>query len=289
MLPLTLFGRGNFTWGNIETLVMYAGLSILIFFLVLFLQQVAGYSPLESGLATLPITGVMLVASRRFGALADRRGPRFFMAVGPMVAAAGLLLLLRVNANADYLRQILPPMLLFSLGLSMTVAPLTAAVLADVPEHRAGIASAVNNAIARIAGLLGTSALGAVIAAQFAAGLHQRLPPTTLDAGGRAAVASATRLSLGRPPTNGLAPAERRRIDDAAVASSVHTFHVGMGISAGLVALGGMLAAIGIRNPRRRVLAEYCEGGALVGASRDAAGCPRTAEPAPAPATATAV
>src|ERR1700730_18255003 len=92
MLPLHLFRRRNFSAGNIETLSMYAGLSILFFFLVLYLQQVAGYTPLQSGLATLPVTVVMFVLSRRFGALSDRHGPRLFMGAGPLLAAVGLLL-----------------------------------------------------------------------------------------------------------------------------------------------------------------------------------------------------
>ena len=97
MLPLGLFRRRNFAAGNVETFSMYAGLSILFFFLVLFLQQIGGYSPLQSGLATLPVTLVMFLLSRRFGALADRYGPRLFMGAGPLVAAAGLLLFQRVG------------------------------------------------------------------------------------------------------------------------------------------------------------------------------------------------
>ncbi|MEY2514043.1 MAG: hypothetical protein QOJ89_1401 [bacterium] len=149
MLPLELFRRRNFSAGNIETFAMYAGLSILFFFLVLFLQQVAGYSALDAGLATMPVTIVMFLLSKRAGALADRFGPRFFMGVGPLIAAAGLLLLLRLDARVDYATDLLPALLLFSIGLSATVAPLTATVLADADEEHAGIASGVNNAIAR--------------------------------------------------------------------------------------------------------------------------------------------
>ncbi|MGC2374772.1 MAG: DHA2 family efflux MFS transporter permease subunit, partial [Solirubrobacteraceae bacterium] len=171
MLPLTLFRRRNFSAGNIETLSMYAGLSILFFFLTIFLQQIGGYTPLQSGLATLPATAVMFLLSKRFGALADRFGPRFFMGAGPLVAACGLLLFQRVTAKVDYLTEVLPGILVFSLGLSMTVAPLTAAVLAGVETGQAGIASAVNNAVARVAGLLGTAAVGAAVAASFVSGL----------------------------------------------------------------------------------------------------------------------
>jgi EmrB/QacA subfamily drug resistance transporter len=164
MLKLELFARRNFAVGNLETLTMYAGLAILFFFLVIFLQQVAGYSALESGLTTIPVTVLMFAFSRRFGALADRYGPRLFMGAGPLLAAAGILLLLRTDIETSYVRDLLPALLLFSLGLSMTVAPLTAAVLADADETDAGIASAINNSIARVAGLVGVSVIGVVVA-----------------------------------------------------------------------------------------------------------------------------
>jgi predicted MFS family arabinose efflux permease len=142
---------------------MYAGLAILFFFLVIYLQQVAGYSALRSGLVTLPVTIVMFMLSRRFGMLADRLGPRLFMGVGPLVAATGILLLLRLGLNVSFLTDLLPALLIFALGLSMTVAPLTATVLADADESDAGIASAINNAVARVAGLVGISVVGVVV------------------------------------------------------------------------------------------------------------------------------
>jgi EmrB/QacA subfamily drug resistance transporter len=164
MVELALFRRRNFTIGNLETLTMYAGLSILFFFLVIFLQEVAGFSALRAGLSTLPVTIVMFVLSRRFGALADRYGPRLFMGAGPIVAGAGILLLLRTGLHTAYLSDLLPGLLLFAVGLSMTVAPLTATVLAGADEKDAGIASAINNAVARVAGLVGISVIGVVVA-----------------------------------------------------------------------------------------------------------------------------
>jgi EmrB/QacA subfamily drug resistance transporter len=164
MLKLELFARRNFAVGNLETLAMYGGLAVLFFFLTIFLQQVAGYSALESGLATLPVTLVMFVLSRRFGALADRSGPRLFMGAGPLVSAAGVLLLLRTGIETAYVTDLLPGLLLFALGLAITVAPLTAAVLADADETDAGIASAINNAVARVAGLVGVPVVGVVVA-----------------------------------------------------------------------------------------------------------------------------
>ncbi len=271
MLPLKLFGRRNFSAGNVETFAMYAGLAVVFLFLVLFLQQIGGYTPLKSGLATLPATVVMFLLSRRFGALADRFGPRFFMGVGPLVGAGGLLLFQATGAKADYLSEVFPPLLIFSLGLSMTVAPLTAAVLAG-SEKEAGIASGVNNAVARVAGLLGTAAVGAAIASSFASSIDGRLSGVALTGAARAAVREAKRLPLGLPNVHGVAPAQAHAIRRAAEDASLHSFHVGLAIAAALVALGGIVGGLGIRNPRRReeeIHAESCAGGQLVGASSE--------------------
>jgi EmrB/QacA subfamily drug resistance transporter len=286
MLPLGLFRRRNFSAGNAETLAMYAGLSILFFFLTLFLQQIGGYTPLQSGLATLPTTFIMFVLSRRFGALADRFGPRFFMGAGPLVGACGLLLFQRVGAQVDYLTDVLPGLLVFSVGLSMTVAPLTAAVLAGVETDQAGIASAVNNAVARVASLLGTAALGAVVAASFISHFDSSLSGRRLGPPAQAAVVEARKLPLGRPNVSGVPPLQAHEISAAAQQASVESFHLGVGIAAALVALGGLAGALGVRNPKRVVLAEECEGGQLVAAPLDAAGCHEGVEGQPEPALA---
>jgi EmrB/QacA subfamily drug resistance transporter len=249
MLPLGLFARRNFAVGNVETLAVYAGLSVLFFLLTLFLQQVAGYTPLQAGLATLPVTLVMLVLSRRFGALAGRWGPRLFMGGGPVLAGLGLLALLRVSLPVDYVSEVLPALLLFALGLSLTVAPLTAAVLACVEERRAGIASGVNNAIARVAGLLGIAALGAVVAVHFATVLDARLAGAHLSPAASAAVAEAKRAALGRPPIAGLPPLQAATIVRATNAASLAAFHVGVAIAGALVVLGGLIGGAGIQNP----------------------------------------
>ncbi len=268
MLPLGLFRRRNFSAGNIETFSMYAGLSILFFFLVLFLQQIGGYTPLQSGLATLPVTVVMFVLSRRFGALADRLGPRLFMGGGPLVAACGLLLLQRVTLEVGYVSEVLPALLVFALGLSMTVAPLTAAVLAGAGREQSGIASGVNNAVARVAGLLGTAALGAVVAASFSSTLS-RLAGSGLTASEGVVLAAAKRLPLGRPDVQGLPAAQARALTRAAEQASLHSFHLGMAIAAALVAAGGVVGVVGIRNPGKLVHAESCPAGQLIGASSE--------------------
>lgn len=164
MVKLELFAVRNFTVTNIETFTMYGGLSILFFYLVIFLQQVAGYSALRSGLTTLPVTIIMFLLSSRTGALASRLGPRLFMGAGPLLAAAGTLWLLRAGLHTSYLTVVLPALVVFGVGLAITVAPLTTTVLAEADESDAGIASAINNAVARVAGLVGIGVVGVIVA-----------------------------------------------------------------------------------------------------------------------------
>jgi EmrB/QacA subfamily drug resistance transporter len=265
MLPLGLFRRRNFAVGNLQTLAMYGGLSITFFFLVLYLQQVAGYDALQAGLATLPPTIVMFLLSKRFGALSDRFGPRLFMGVGPLVAAAGLAWFLRMGADVDYAVDVLPGLLVFSVGLAMTVAPLTMTVLADADEHNAGIASGINNAVARVAGLLAIAALGAVVAATFASSLNDSFAGRDLSSAGERAVAVARDRALARADTTGLPRAEAQFVAASVEDASTRAFHTGIGIAAALVALGGVLGLAGIVNARRDVSAEGCCGGQLVG------------------------
>lgn len=159
MLPLEIFRSWQFSAANLVTFIVYASLSIMFFLFVVHLQQVLGYSPLQAGAATLPVTGLMLALSAPAGMLADRIGPRLPMTIGPLGIAAGLALLSRVQAEATYFGTILPGLLVFGLGLSLTVAPLTATVLAAAASKHAGIASGVNNAISRGAGLLAVAAI----------------------------------------------------------------------------------------------------------------------------------
>ncbi len=173
MLPLELFKVRNFTFGNLATTAIYGALSVATFVVVVFVQQFGHYSAFEAGLSLLPVTLIMFVLSPRFGALAGRFGPRWFMTFGPIVAAMGFLLMLNVNAKVIYWTQLLPGVLLFGLGLSMTVAPLTSAVLGSIKPEHAGIGSAVNNAIARIAGLVAVAAIGVVVGSLDLAGFRR--------------------------------------------------------------------------------------------------------------------
>ena len=202
MLPLHLFRLRNFCVANIETFSVYGGLSGLSVFVALFLESYAHYSAFGAGAALLPTTAVMFFLSPRMGKLAMQRGPRLFMGVGPVIAGAGVLAYTRLPVNLNYWVDLLPALLVFAVGLSLTVAPLTTTVLADASADDAGIASGVNNAIARIAGLLAIAVLGITAA------------------GGTGHL-------------------------------TAHGFHVTMAVVAALLVCGGVIGAIGIRNPKR--------------------------------------
>ncbi len=239
MLPLRLFRSRNFAVGNAATLTIYGGLGAATFFVTIFLQQVAGYGAIAAGLALVPITIVMWLLSRRFGALSDRIGPRLLMGIGPIVGGVGLVWLGLMGAEVDYWTDVLPGVLVFSLGLSATVAPLTNTVLGAVPQHNAGVASGVNNQIARVASLLAIAVVGAVVAARFDTVLEERVAGTPLA--GEPAVEEATPLSGG---VEG-----RPELDSAVEDASVSAYRAGMGLAGGLVVLGGITALIGIVNP----------------------------------------
>jgi len=162
MLPLGLFSVRNFSVGNAATVAIYAGLALAIFILAIFVQQVGGYSATQAGLALMPVTIIMFFLSSRFGALSGKYGPRLFMTLGPIVGALGFLAMLWVDATVSYW-ALLPGILLFGIGLSITVAPLTSAILGAIDDRQAGIGSAVNNAVARIAGLLAIAAIGTIV------------------------------------------------------------------------------------------------------------------------------
>ncbi|MCK9894162.1 MFS transporter [Frankia sp. AgB32] len=212
MLPLDLFTARQFTATNLVTFAVYAALGGTLFLLPVQLQLACGYSPLHSGMALLPVTLIMLALSARSGRLAARIGPRLQMTVGPLVVGAGLALLSRVGGSGDYLTEVLPAVIVFGLGLAITVAPLTATALAAVPPRHAGLASAVNNDVARVANLIAVAVLpaaGGITAAAY-------LVPADFSAG----------------------------------------FHTAVLIAAVLCGLGGLIAALTIRNPPRPAPAE---------------------------------
>ncbi|HKT55641.1 MAG TPA: MFS transporter [Microbacterium sp.] len=174
LMPLDLFRVRNFWTGNVATAFIYGALGISGLVLTVYLQQGARWPATLAGLSALPATIIMILLSSRIGALSGRFGPRAFMTVGPLVMTLGMLLLLTVSDHLDYWLQVLPSIVVFGLGLSITVAPLTSAILGSIDPSRSGIASAVNNAVARIAGLLTVAMLGVIAGGAITlAGLHR--------------------------------------------------------------------------------------------------------------------
>lgn len=163
MLPLGIFESRQFTYANVLTFLVYAALGILFFLLVVYLQEALGYSPLAAGLASLPITGLMLLLSARGGRLAEQYGPRLPLTFGPLLLAAGFALLARLGPDGSYLTTVLPGLIVIALGLSATVAPVTATVLAAADERHSGVASGVNNAVARTASLIAVAVVPALV------------------------------------------------------------------------------------------------------------------------------
>lgn len=184
MLPPKLFASRQFTSANLVTLAVYAALSGVFFLLVVALQVVGGFSPLLAGAAMLPVTLIMLAFSARTGALSARIGPHLPLTIGPLVAAGGVLLLLRIGPHTSYLTDVLPAVTVFGLGLALIVAPLTTTVLGAAATKNAGVASGVNNAVARAGGLLAVAALPVIVG--ITGNDYQR--PAAFDAGFRDAM-----------------------------------------------------------------------------------------------------
>jgi EmrB/QacA subfamily drug resistance transporter len=194
MIPLDIFKSRQFTAANLVTFVVYGALGGLFFLLVVDLQVVGGYGPLAAGLSLIPITMLLLLLSSRAGALAQKTGPRFWMAGGPLLAAVGALLLLRTGRHPNYLTDVFPGVVVFGLGMAATVAPLTSAVLSAASTRHAGVASGVNNAVARAASLLAVAVIPLI--AGISGDDYQN--PTTFNHGFRiAAICCASLLALG--------------------------------------------------------------------------------------------
>jgi len=252
MLDLSLFRIRNFAIANLTTLTAYAGLIGGFFFVALFLQQSLGYSPLEAGLATTPVSLLLFLLSPRFGKITSGTGPRMPMTLGPIVAGIGLLMLTRVGVDSDYVADVLPAILVFGLGLSATVAPLTATVLDSVQERHAGVASGINNAVSRVAGLLAIAVLGAVIAGQFGSTLDERLAGAKLSPAGVSTVDEARDEALAGSEGSAIPQAEEDVIGPAIDDASESGFQLSMLVAGLLMIAGGVISGFGIQNPERR-------------------------------------
>jgi EmrB/QacA subfamily drug resistance transporter len=250
MLDLGLFRVRNFAVTNLETLIVYSGLIGSFFFVTLFLQQTLGYSPLGAGFATTPISLLLFALSPLFGKISTGIGPRVPMCVGPIVGGIGLMLLTRIDANASYLGDVLPGVIVFGLGLSATVAPLTATALNSVAENRVGVASGINNAVSRIAGVLAIAIFGALVAGKFGSTVDGKIA-SNLSPAGEQAISKAKDNPLQRPDTGGLPPAEAAEVESATAAGAEDGFHLSMMVAGTLMIVGGVIAGIALRNPPR--------------------------------------
>jgi EmrB/QacA subfamily drug resistance transporter len=219
MLPFELFRRRNFTVANLETFLVYAALSGNFLFVILYLQFL-GFSPFQAGLLEVPTSVIMIALAARFGALADRFGPRLFLTVGPALLGVGTLLFLLVDERSDFWTAGIAGLLLFALGLAMFVAPITSTALSSAPTQYAGIASGVNSTVSRLGGLLAVAVVGLVIAVVF-----------ERSAGETSAVPLAT-----------------DQADPELRDASIDGFRAGMLVVAGLAFAGAAVGAFGISN-----------------------------------------
>jgi MFS family permease len=258
LIPPSLFASRNFTVTNISTLLIYGALYAYSSFQAIFLQGTLGYTAAGAGMASLPSTLGLVVLSTTFGRLAAKRGPRLFMTVGPALMALGLLWFLRLPASSEawqldfadlatlipsagYLVDVLPAMVVFGLGISMLVAPLTTALMTSVPTGNSGLASAINNAISRIGPLLATAVIFIGVSAAFYGGLASRLPDTDV---------SSAQVRDQLPPLNQPAEAASAEEKLAAREASTDAFRLAMLIAALLCASGAVVNWVGIRDPQ---------------------------------------
>jgi EmrB/QacA subfamily drug resistance transporter len=257
LVPPTLFRSRNFTVVNLATFVIYGALYVTFLFLSLFLQGTLGYTPLAAGAIGVPVALLLTFLSTPAGHLATRFGPRLFMTVGPLLMAAGLLWLARIPADsepwladfgdpstlippADVLTDVLPGQLLFGLGISMVVAPLTTVVMGSVPVRNAGLGSAINNAVSRVGSPLVSALLFVAITATFWPTLAGLAPGVDVDD-------PAVREQV--QPLTTIPDEADPELADAARQASTDAFHLAMLVSAVLLATGAAMSAIGIRNP----------------------------------------
>ena len=251
MMPLNLFANATFSGTNLLTFFLYAGLGAGMLFLSLNLVQIQGYSQLQSGLTFLPFTILMVSIARFAGKLADRYGPRLFLIAGPAAAAAGLFLLSFVKQThgpGDYWTTFFPGILIFGLGISFTVAPLTMAVMSAVDDHFSGTASGVNNAITRIANVFANAIFGALAVLIFSGALTDQIKDLPLNPAEKNSVMKeVVNLGNAQPPA-GLKQNTRIKVERAYHTGFIHAYAVIMRISAVLALLGALMAALFIKS-----------------------------------------
>jgi EmrB/QacA subfamily drug resistance transporter len=254
LIPLGLFKSRNFTVTNISTLLIYGALYVTFYYLAIFQQGTLGYTAAGAGLAGIPGTFFLIFGSSRFGSFASRYGPRWFMAIGPAIMALGVLWFARIPASStpwhfmpgspstfvpplSYITDLLPGGVLFGIGLMMTVAPLTTALMTSVPSHNSGLASAINNAISRVGPQLAGAAIFIFITTSFYNGMASRKPGLDVTSPDFRRLVSPLNPS-GQPALAGLVKL-----------ASTDAFHLAMLVGAALLLAGALVNAIGICNP----------------------------------------
>jgi hypothetical protein len=278
LIPPELFRSRNFTVTNISTFLIYGALYVAGYFLTLFVQGTVGFSAAAAGLGFVPAGLFLVFLSSRFGALAGTHGPRLYMTIGPAITTLGILWYARIPAAttpwlfafgdpgtflppASFYVDILPGALLFGLGLSILVAPLTTALMTSVPAKNSGVASAINNAISRVGPQLAGAVIFIAITTSFYAGLHDRVP--ALDPNNADVRKTYAPLNVNNPCGHNVpCPEAAARLVQAQREASTDAFHLAMLIAAGLLAAGAAANAIGIQN-RRPAPAVHAEAAAL--------------------------
>ena len=243
MVPLEIFRSRNFSGANLTTLGVYFALQGTSFFVVLYLQNVMNYSALAAGMVLAPMSLLLLVLSPLFGRWSGEREARLFMTVGPLVCAIGLLLFTRLSADAGFWTEVLPAVIVFGLGLSATVAPLTDTVMTAVSEERSGIAAAFNNVVSRVAGLLAVAGLGVVVSLTFGVAVASRTEELSLSPSATETIQRVVEDPTGAFDVGQLPPRAR----EAVKASYSVAFRRAMIVSAAMAAAGGVVAALTIR------------------------------------------
>jgi EmrB/QacA subfamily drug resistance transporter len=244
MVPLDLFRSRAFVAANLLTLFLYAALGVAFYYLPFDLIQTRGYSPSTAGAALLPLVGIVLALSRFAGSLSDRIGARLPLTAGPALSAAGFAFL-ALSGAGGYAATILPGIVAIGLGLSLAVTPLTAAVLGSVDASETGAASGLNNAVARVAGLLAIAVLGVVVSARYNRALDRNLAGAGFKAAGRVVAGMERRKLAAARPSAALPNRERAQAQDAIVRSFEEAYRFAMGLAAGLAFLAAAAGAAG--------------------------------------------
>jgi EmrB/QacA subfamily drug resistance transporter len=252
LVPLGLFRSRNFSVANVATVLIYGSLYVSFYYLGLFMQGTLGYSAAAAGLAGVPGSVLLVLFSSRMGALSARYGQRLFLTIGPLIMALGILWFVRLPADgrawtmdvldpgtyvppADYVVDFLPGLVIFGLGLTLMVAPITTAVMTSIPGRNAGVGSAINNAVSRVGPQLAGALIFVALASSFVAGVEERVP---VDA------ASRSELAPLNPPPDGASPELRQAVRE----SSTDSMHLAMAMSAGLLVAGAAASGLGLRD-----------------------------------------